>query len=152
YEGLRIFRSFGLSDVAFQRVWLTVLVAGSTAAVVFLAHQLLRSPLAAAVAGFLATFNAYRLSTGFDPVPVAAMVAAALLGGLVIRAGGKEGGAHPLLFALASLTLGFVFVNPPHVVLVLAWIAIAALLAWIAFGRVAVRRIGRFLLVAAPLS
>jgi arabinofuranan 3-O-arabinosyltransferase len=152
YEGLRVFRWLGLSDVAFQRVWLTVLVAGSAAAVVFLAQQLLRSPLAAAVTGFLATFNAYRLSTTFDPVPLAATIAAAVLGGLVIRAGRKEGGGHPLLFAVASLTLGFVSVNPPHVVLVLVWIAISALLACLAFGRVAARRITRFLLLAGALS
>jgi arabinofuranan 3-O-arabinosyltransferase len=152
YAGLRAFTWFGLSDVAFQRVWLSVLVAGSAAAVVFLAHQLLRSPLAAGVAGFLATFNAYHLSTGFDPVPLAATVAAAVLGGLVIRAGREEGGAHPLLFAVASLTLGFVSINPPHVVLVLLWIAISALLACVAFGRVAGRRVGRFLLIGGALS
>jgi arabinofuranan 3-O-arabinosyltransferase len=152
YGGLRVFSWLGLSDVAFQRVWLSLLVAGSAAAVVFLAHQLLRSPLAAAVAGFLATFNAYRLSTAFDPVPLAATIAAALLGGLVIRAGRRDGQGQPLLFAVASLTLGFVFVNPPHLVLVLVWIAISAVLAVVAFGRLAAPRIGRFLLVAAPLS
>jgi arabinofuranan 3-O-arabinosyltransferase len=152
YAGLRLFRRLGLSEVAFQRVWLSVLVAGSAAAVVFLAHQLLRSPLPAAVAGFLAIFNAYHLSTGFDPVPLSATIAAAVLGGLVIRAGRQERGAHPLLFAVASMTLGFVFINPPHLVLVLLWIAISALLACVAFGRVAGWRIGRFLLVGGTLS
>src|SRR5207247_6119422 len=48
--------------------------------------------------------------------------------------------------------LGFVSVNPPHLVLVLAWVVTSALLASVAFGRVAARRIGRFLLTAAPLA
>ena len=87
FEGLRAFDRLGLSEVAFQRLWLTVLVAGSAAAVVFLARGLVDSPLAAALAGILATFNAYHLVTGFDPVPLSAMIAGGLLGGLVLRAG-----------------------------------------------------------------
>jgi arabinofuranan 3-O-arabinosyltransferase len=152
YEGLRLFRYAGLGEAAFQRLWLSLLFAGSAAAVVFLAQQLFRLPLAASVAGFLATFNAYHLSTGFDPVPLAATIAAALLGGLVIRAGRPDTRSDPIVFAVASLLLGFVFANPPHVVLVIAWIAVSVLLAWAAFGRAALRRTGRFLLVAIPIG
>ena len=60
------------------------------ASVVFLARGLVRSPLAAAVAGLVPLFSAYRLTLAFDPVPLMAMIAAAVLGGLVIRAGGEQ--------------------------------------------------------------
>jgi len=151
YGGLWLFDALTLGEVAFQRLWLSALVAGATAAVVFLTHQLLRSGLAAAVAGFVATFNAYHLSIGFDPIPLAATIAAGVLGGLVIRAARDDDGPHPLVFALASLSLSFVFANPPHVVLVLAWIAISAVIASIAFDGGA-QRVRRFLLPAAPLA
>ena len=152
FEGLRAFGRLGLSEVAFQRLWLTVLFAASAAAVVFLARGLVDSPVAAALAGILATFNAYHLITGFDPVPLSAMIAAGLLGGLVLRAGQVGGGPHPLLFAFASLILGFVFVNPAHLVLVLAWLGVCVLLAWAVHGRVGLASVGRFLAVAAPLA
>jgi hypothetical protein len=44
FEGLRAFDRLGLGDVAFQRLWLTVLFAGSAAALVFLARGLVDSP------------------------------------------------------------------------------------------------------------
>jgi hypothetical protein len=128
FEAIRLSHSLGLSDETFQRVWLSVLLAGAAASVVFLALSLVRSHAAAAVAGVVATFNGYRLVTSFDPVPLAAMVAAGFLGGLVLRSRRSDTAAHPLLFALASLTLGFVFVNPPHVVLVGAWVFVCVCL------------------------
>ena len=152
FEGLRAFDRLGLGEIAFQRLWLTLLFAGAAAAVVFLARGLVHSALAAAVAGLLATFNGYHLITGFDPVPLAAMVAAGLLGGLVLRAGRAETGPHPLTFAFGSLVLGFVFVNPAQFALVCVWIAVCALLAWAEHGRAALAQVGRFLAVAAPLA
>lgn len=152
FEGLRALDRLGLGEVAFQRLWLSLLFAGSAAAVVFLARGLVDSPLAAALAGVLATFNAYHLITGFDPVPLSAMIAAGLLGGLVLRAARDGDGPHPLLFAFASLVLGFVFVNPAHLFLVVAWLAVCALLAWAAHGGLGLARVGRFLAVAAPLA
>ena len=128
-----------------------MLVAASAASVVFLARGLVRSPLAAAVAGFVPLFSAYRLTLAFDPVPLVAMIAAAVLGGLVIRAGG-ESGPRPLVFGLASFSCAFVALNPPHVALVLAWIAVCVLLAWAAHGREALRRVARFLRVGVPLA
>ena len=151
FEGLRLFSALGFGEVAFQRLWLTVLVAASAASVVFLARGLVRSPLAAAVAGLVPLFSAYRLTLAFDPVPLVAMIAAAVLGGLVIRAGG-DSGPRPLVFGLASLSCGYVALNPPHVALVLAWIAVCVLLAWAAHGREAPRRVARFLRVGVPLA
>ena len=52
------------------------------------------------------------------------MIAAGLLGGLVLRAGETGGRPHPLLFAVASLLLGLVFVNPAQLLLVLAWLGV----------------------------
>ena len=140
--GIRAFDRLGLGEIAFQRLWLSLLLAGSAAAVVFLARGIVGSPLAAALAGVLATFNAYHLITGFDPVPLSAMVATGLLGGFVLRAARAGTRPHPLLFALASLVLGFVFVNPAHLFLVLAWVAACVLLAWAAHGGVGLTRAG----------
>ena len=151
FEGLRGFERLGFDEVVFQRVWLTLLLAGAAASVVFLARSLIRSPLAAAVAGLLSIFNGYHLAAGFDPVPLAATIAAALLGGLVVRAGG-EGGPRPLVFALVSIPFGFVFANPAQAVIVIAWVAASALFAVAVHGRRAPWRIGTFLLVAAPLA
>jgi arabinofuranan 3-O-arabinosyltransferase len=151
FEGLRLFAWLGLGEGAFQRVWLTLLVAGAAAAVVFLARSLVAPPIAVAVAGFLATFNAYRLTTTFDSLPLLALIAAGVLGGLVVRAG-SERPPRPLVFALASTICAFVFLNPPHLALVLAWIASAALLAVAVNGRAALRRVVRFLATAAPLA
>jgi arabinofuranan 3-O-arabinosyltransferase len=152
FEGLRAFHRLGLSDALFQRVWLTLLLAGAAAAVVFLTRSIFRSPLGAAVAGLVSVFNGYRLVTTFDSVPLAAMIAAGVLGGLVLRSAREEHNPRPLLFAVASLTLGFVFVNPPHVILVLAWVVVCLLLAWALNGKAAFARSGRFLLKAVPLA
>jgi hypothetical protein len=151
FEGLRLFSSLGLGEVAFQRLWSTLLVAGSVASVVFLARGLVRWPLAAAVAGVVPLFSAYRLTLAFDPVPLMAMIAAAVLGGLVIRAG-AENGPRPLVFGLASLSCAYVALNPPHLGLVLAWVAVCTVLAWAAHGQEAPRRVGRFLLIGVPLA
>jgi arabinofuranan 3-O-arabinosyltransferase len=152
FESLRAFHWLGLGDALFQRVWLTLLLAGAAAAVVFLTRSIFRSALAGAVAGLVSVFNGYRLVMTFDQVPLAAMIAAGVLGGLVLRSARAEHSPHPLLFAVASLTLGFVFVNPPHVMLVLAWVVVCLLLAWALNGRAAFARTGRFLLKAVPLA
>ena len=151
FEGLRLFAKLGLDERAFQRVWLTLLAAGVAAAVMFLARSVVESALAAAVAAFLATFNAYRLTETFDSLPLMAMLAAATLGGLVIRAGGERS-PRPLVFGLASTTCAFVFLNPPHLALVGAWLVASIALAVAVHGRAAVLRLGRFLLAAGPLA
>jgi arabinofuranan 3-O-arabinosyltransferase len=151
FEGLRVFDWLGLSEAAFQRLWLTLLVVGAVTAVVYLARALVDSPLAVAVAGLIALLNGYRLATGFDPVPLAAMIAAGFLGGLVIRAGGERG-PRPLVFALVSMLLGFVLANPPLAMLVGAWVAASAVLAWAVHGQQAPRRVAAFILAAAPLA
>jgi arabinofuranan 3-O-arabinosyltransferase len=152
FEGLRLFRGVGLGEAAFQRVWLTLLVAGAAAAVVFLTRSLFRAPLAAAGAGVVSLFNAYRLVVAFDWVPVAAMLAAGFLGGLVLRQARAERPPNPLVFAVCSLALGPVFLNPPHVVLVLAWVGVCALLGVALGGRSALVRIARFLSKAMALA
>src|SRR5204862_2149040 len=143
---LRAFAHVGVGAAAFQRVWLTVLVAAAAAAVVFLTRSVFDSSLAALVAGVVSIFNAYRLVIGFDWLPVLAMVAAGVLGGLILRQARAPDRSHPVAFATASLMLGPVFVNPPHVVLVLAWVGVCILLAWALHGAEAFGPIGRFLL------
>src|SRR5215218_3873906 len=89
-ETLRLVAWLGLNEPMFQRLWLTVVVAGVAAAVVYLARGVGLPPLAAAVAGFVAVFNAHFLAIGFDWVPFAAMLTAALLGGMLVRVGGER--------------------------------------------------------------
>lgn len=151
FEGLRAFDALGLGAVAFQRVWLTVIFAGATAATVYFVRGFVASPLAAAVAGVVSTFNAYRLTVSFDAVPLAAMIAAGVLGGLIVRAG-RGDVRRPLLFGLASLSLGFVFVNAAHLFLVALCLALAVVLAWTSYGTDALLRIGRFTIEAAPVA
>jgi arabinofuranan 3-O-arabinosyltransferase len=151
YEGLRAFASLGLDAATFQRVWLTLLVAGGVAAIVFLASSIVRSPLACATAGLLSLFSAYHLATGFDPVPLGALLSAAVLGALVIRAGSPPS-ASPVVFAVASLSLAVVAANPAQVGLVLGWVAACVVLALAVHGRTALRRLVRFLAIGTPLA
>lgn len=135
-----------------QRFWVSALFAGSAAAVVYLAFGFTASPLAAGTAGLLASFSAYRLVTGPDPVPMAAMVVAALLAGIVVRVALRpELKASVIGFALASLGLGYVMANPPHVALVVLWV-VACLLLVLAARPAAAKRTLEFLVKAVPLS
>jgi arabinofuranan 3-O-arabinosyltransferase len=151
-EFLRAARALGLDLSMSQRIWLTILIAGSPAAVVFFARSLEMSPLAAGLAGLFATFNVFRLVVSFDPIPVTALILCGLLGGLVVRAGlRKEPRSGLLAFALISSASGFVFMNPPHFVLLGAWIAVSTLLVWARGGRKSLYSALSFLLRVSPL-
>ena len=150
-EGLRAFSALGLGEATFQRLWLTVLVAGGVAAVVFLAASFVRSPVACGTAGLVSLLSAYHLTTGFDPLPLAALLTAALLGGLVIRAGSPDP-PSALLLAVATLPLGFVAGNPALLALVVGWVGACALLAGATHGRAAFPRLGHALALAVPLA
>jgi len=154
YAGfLRAAQALGLGPPGSQRIWLTLLIAGSSAAVVFFARSLSLSPLAAAMAGIFATFNVYRIILAtYDPVPVTALILCGLLGGLVVRAGLRNDPRSGLLvFVAISAASGFVFTNPPHFVLLAAWVAICTLLAWARGGSRSFRSALAFLLRASPL-
>jgi arabinofuranan 3-O-arabinosyltransferase len=140
-------------DPAFgQRSWISLLFAGSTAAVVFLAFGFTKSALAAGTAGLLATFNAYRLVVGPDTIPVAAIIVAALLGGLVLRSVFRpERTPSVLAFALASIGLGYVMANPPHLALVGLWVLACVVVVLVA-DAAAARRAVRYIARALPLS
>ena len=151
-EFLRGAQTVGLDPESSQRIWLTLLMAGSAAAVVFFASGLSLPPIAAGAAGLLATFNAYRMIVSFDSVPVAALILAGLLGGLVLRAGlRRDSRSNVVAFALVSSGVGFVFLNPPHVVLVAVWIVVSVLLAWAWGGHASLRAALLFLLRASPM-
>lgn len=135
-----------------QRTWISILFAGSAAAVVFLAFGFTKSALAAGSAGLLASFNAYRLIIGPDTIPMAAIIVAALLGGLVVRAALRpERKQSVVAFALASLGLGYVMANPPHVALVVLWVAACVLIVVVAEPSAARRTIG-YVARAVPLA
>lgn len=144
--------SLGASEALAQRLWLSALFAGSAAAVVFLAFGFTTSALAAGTAGLLGAFNAYRLVTGPDAIPMAAMLVAALLGGIVVRAALRpERRPSVLAFAVASLGLGYVMSNPPHVALVAVWVTACIAIVLIARPEAA-QRMFAFLARAVPLA
>jgi arabinofuranan 3-O-arabinosyltransferase len=135
-----------------QRSWISLLFAGSAAAVVYLAFGFTTSALAAGTAGLLASFNAYRLVIGPDTIPMAAVLVAALLGGLVVRSGLRpERKQSVVAFGLASLGLGHVMANPPHVALVGVWVAACVAVVVVA-DPTAVRRVAGYLARAIPLA
>jgi arabinofuranan 3-O-arabinosyltransferase len=142
----------GVGEELGQRFWLSALFAGSAVAVVFLAFGFTANPVAAGAAGLLASFNAYRLITGPDDIRMAAILVAALLGGLVVRAASRpQGRAGVVAFAVASLGLGYVMTNPPHVALVAVWVAACLVIALVAHPDAA-RRTTSFLAKAVPLA
>jgi arabinofuranan 3-O-arabinosyltransferase len=147
-----VWGSLGLGEDVAQRLWLTLLFAGSAAAVVFLAFGFTSNPVAAGAAGMLATFNPYRLVVGPDSIPMAAVLVAALLAGLTVRAALRpERRPSVVVFAVASLGLGYVMTNPPHVVLVIAWVAVCTGIA-ILIRPGTLGRVARFLARATPLA
>jgi arabinofuranan 3-O-arabinosyltransferase len=149
---LRLIAAMGGSLGLGQRLWLTALFAASVVAVVYFAFALTAKPLVAAIAGFFTIFNATQLVNPAAHLEFATVTEAALLGGLLVRAGAdSDGRRRPLKFALASLGLSFVFFNPPHVALILVWLVFCVFLAVLCHGRPAVRRIARFALAALPL-
>jgi arabinofuranan 3-O-arabinosyltransferase len=151
-EFFRAARALGLDSSMSQRIWLTILIAGSSAAVVFFARSLAWSPLAAGLAGVFATFNIFRVVVSFDQVPASTLILCGLLGGLVARAGLRRNPRSGLLaFALISSVSGFVFVNPPHFILLGAWIVISTLLVWSRGGRESFLSALSFLLRVSPL-
>jgi arabinofuranan 3-O-arabinosyltransferase len=141
----------GGEDVG-QRLWLTLLFAGSAAAVVFLAFGFTTSALGAGSAGVFASFSAYRLVTGPDPVPMAAIIVAAVLAGILIRVALRPDRTRGVIgFALASVGLGYVMANPPQVALVVLWVIACLVIVLVARPSAATRTFG-FLARAVPLS
>src|SRR5205814_2033659 len=141
----------GMSDSVFQQFWITALFAGVAAATVYLCFGFVDSPLAAGTAGILATFNAYRLTTSFDTIPLVATIAAAVLGGMVVRAA-RGRAPNPIAFALWSPLLALSFVNPPHLALIAVWVVACGAIAWLVWGRSALRALARFFAKALPLT
>jgi arabinofuranan 3-O-arabinosyltransferase len=150
FETISLWKELGLTEAAFQRVWLSLLFAGAAGAVVFLALALTGSPFGAGVAGILACFNAYRLTTQADPIPLLATIMAGLLGGLVVLSASRN--VNPAWFALVSLGMGYVFVNPAHAALVIIWVVICTVLVCGQHGRNGLSSAIRFLARAVPLA
>jgi arabinofuranan 3-O-arabinosyltransferase len=150
--GVRIASAIGISPEMFQRLWISLLFAGVAAAVVYFAFGFLEDPVAAGAAGLFASFNAYRLTTGADPIPLAAVCSAAVLGGLLLRIRPGEPQLRRIgSFGLWSMTIGYLVVNPPQVVLVAAWVLVSIVLGGLLWHREYVLAVARFLARAVPL-
>lgn len=154
YGLLTLAEGIGVSEEIAQRLFLSGIYAGAAAGVVFFALSISASPLAAGAAGVFSTFNAFRMVSADDAVALAAVIIATVLGGLTVRASRDD--QHPsrgiLAFGLVSTFVGYTFINPPHVALILAWLALSVVVAGIIGGRVAARRGLTFLAKAAPLA
>lgn len=152
FEGLRAAKHVGIGPHGFQRLFFSVVLAGAAASVVYFAFGLGFSPLASGTAGVLAVFNPLVMTSMPNVLPFVAGALAALMGGLIVRAGLRERRPSVTAFALASIGLSYVAANPPHVVIVAMWlVACVALVAFVG-GKTSLRRTIRFLTRALPLA
>jgi arabinofuranan 3-O-arabinosyltransferase len=151
--GIRAASAMGISPELFQRLWISLLFAGVAASVVYYAFGLFEDPVAAGAAGIFASFNAFRLTTGSDPIPLATICVAAILGGLLLRVrDGRTEFRRIASFALLSMGVSYLAVNPPQVVLVAGWMLVSIVLGAVLWHRDYVVAVGRFAVRAVPLA
>lgn len=137
-----------------QQFWITTLFAG-TALCTYLLLRLLRLVWWAAGIGALAfAFNPYVLSeVGFNTVFLAGMLSLTLLAIIILATGlgsisGRTGG---LLLVASSPLIGYVYNNPPLILLIVAVMLSGILAAAIIDGKAAFRRLARTGIWAVPL-
>ncbi|MCA1839638.1 MAG: DUF3367 domain-containing protein, partial [Actinobacteria bacterium] len=148
---IRAVHALGMSDAIAQRLWLSLLYASAAAAVAYLALSLGLLPFGAGIAGAIAVLNFYFLQVFPHPWLLVALATAGLSGGLILRAlrGGPPAGLVGV--ALSTIGLGYVFINPPALAVVLAWLLFIAIAGWRFGGPGAGRRLLRLTVTALPL-
>lgn len=114
---LSVVRGLGGSPELAQRLWFTVVVAVTAAAVAWLAGAVVRRPAAVFVAGVVAVLNPFVLTTVPDLLPLIAVACTAALLGMVARV---AAGRHvPALAAVALAAWAAELArNPPLLVMV----------------------------------
>jgi arabinofuranan 3-O-arabinosyltransferase len=152
FEGQRAARHVGIGRNGFQRLFFGVVLAGVAASVVYFAFGLGFSPLASGIAGLFAVFNPLVMTSVPNMLPFLATTVAALLGGLIVRAGLSERRPSVAAFGLSSIGLSYVAQNPPHVVIVAMWLIGCVALVTLVGHAVALRRTIRFLTRAVALA
>jgi hypothetical protein len=148
YEGIRL-----LGPESFQRLWWSAAVVGCALAVVYFARGLGLGPLAAGTAGLFGAFNPYFLTNKIFLAPRPTLIAAGLLGGIVLRVARNGVTVRWVLaFTLGSLLASIIFVNPPGAYLVVISLGVSVAATIARYGRAAIMRLVRFgLVVAIPV-
>lgn len=124
----------GASDTLGQRIWYTIVVAGCAAAVAWCTAAFTSRTTAVAVAGGAAVLAPFHITTLPNVLPLIAVAAFAMVGGLAARvAQGRP--VAPAAAALLAIWVSPLAKNPPLLALFFAWTAVAALVATALGGR-----------------
>jgi arabinofuranan 3-O-arabinosyltransferase len=136
-----------------ERIWYTALFAGAAMACCLLLRAFRIGPVGAALGALAYVFNAHVLTLGSNPVYFAAMVLLAGLPAVVLTTASGRWSLRKgiLLLGASAPLLGYVFMNPPLVLMIGVLLASTPLLAGWIYGRTAGRRALRTLALGAPL-
>jgi hypothetical protein len=144
----------GGSAVLAERIWMTALFAGAALAALWLLRVLGCGPGAAALGTAAYLLNCYVVSSvATNPVYLAALVLLALFPAIVFAVARRQlsvigGGA---LFLLSVPFVGYVYQNPPLVLLLVAVLLASALVAANLGGRESLHRVGRVIALGGGL-
>jgi glycosyltransferase involved in cell wall biosynthesis/O-antigen/teichoic acid export membrane protein len=147
-------RALGGSPAAAQQVWYTLLFAGAGGAAYLLLKSLRIGQAGAAIGALAFVFNSYMISgTVLNPPYVAAMMLSAGLPAVIINV--ATGRIRPVVglfvVAFSSPLLGYVYLNPPLLLMVGTLVALTPFLLWWLDGREAFLRAIKILGVAVPI-
>lgn len=144
--------ALGISPAVAEDAWLSVLVAGAALAALALQRQLGIDPVPATLGALLYTFSPLVVAEGVSPLYFACMVLLAAGPALVLAvARGRVSILHGVMaFAVAAPLVGYVYINPPLLGLVLATVLASAVLAFWLGGSRAARRAGLLLAIGLP--
>lgn len=111
----------GASAPAAQRIQFALVATFAISGTVYFARALTDRPLALATAGTVSFFNPLSLSLLPNPLPLVAVGTAAILGGLILRAGqGRKPSSVGAAFAL--LPASYLSLNPPLLAVLALWV------------------------------
>ncbi len=151
---LAVVHGLGGSPELAQRLWYTALFAGAAVAAYFLMTTLGIHPLAALVGAYAFVFSAYVVSTvNIYSNYLTALVLIALMPALILAA--AKGTMRVLTVvlgvALTAPLLGYAYLNPPLVGMVLLSLFFAPVMAGLLWGRRAAVRAVKTIALALPL-
>lgn len=145
---------FGLGPEFAQRTFYALVAGAVVASCVYFSFAFTDRAAVAAACGLLGFFNVFVLQHLPNTLTPWAIMVMALLGGLILRAGqgrGRErrlasapsGQPRAYVFGLATIPASFLALNPPLLVIVIAWVATCVAASGMLFGRAALHRAAR---------
>lgn len=141
----------GLSAVVAQWALFAACCALAAYGTAFFIRAWIANPWICAAVGLFGSFNAFQMVNLPDLLPAVAIGTAGLIGGLIVRsAAGRKVRAHT--FALATLPLAYVSLNPPLLGVVIVWTALLTILATLLATEGGLRRAARLLLRGGTLA